>query len=101
MLLQLIGAAVLACFIAYQSTVVQKIKTLCGLGELQHPRQWKWWVMPIVLLWDELRELLNCPYCLSFWLGFVVALQYYTLGQAVFIAPLAIVFVELYRKLTL
>ena len=47
------------------------------------------------------RELLNCPFCTSFWLGLIVALQYLPIGTAVFIAPLAMVFVELYRKITL
>ena len=102
MLLMLMGAAILACWIAYSSTVIQEIKSWFGLDDRERkPINWRWFVKPFVWLVKELRALLNCPYCTAFWLGLIVALHYFNDWRAVFIAPLAILFVEIYRKLTL
>ena len=103
LLLMLMGASVLACWIAYSSTVIQEIKGWFGLDDRDRkPVKWRWFAKPFVWLWTELRSLLNCPYCLSFWLGLLVCFfQGLVLWQSVFYAALCIVFVEVYRKLTL
>jgi len=102
MFMMLVGAAVLACWLAYSSTLVQDFKAMIGLDDRDRkPKRYKWWEKPIVFLWNELRELLNCPFCMSFWLGLFVAMHYYHDWRAVFIAPITILFVEFYRKLTL
>lgn len=101
LLTQLIGAAVLACFIAYESTVVQKLKSYLGLADYQKLPKFKPVFRPIGWLIEELKALLNCPYCLSFWLGLTITLQYYELWQAILYACLTIIIVHAYRKFTL
>jgi len=105
LLLALLGAAVLSCWLAYQSTVVQDIKTLIGLGaENDYTKyKWKWWFLPIALIWLELRELLNCPYCIGYHLGWITCYFMFdiTIWQSLLYGALVIVFVELYRKLTI
>lgn len=102
-LFQLMGAAVLACWIAYASTIVQKIKKFLWLEFQPQQIKWKTWFKPIGFFIDELRELLNCPYCLSWWIGFLTMAfsQDFSLWQSTLYACLCIVFVEIYRKLTL
>lgn len=102
MLLLLMGAAVLACWLAYSSTIVQEFKALIGLDDRERkPIKWRWFVKPLVFIWTELRELANCPFCMSFWLGLFIAIHYYQDWRAVFIAPITLIFVEIYRKLSL
>lgn len=101
-LLSLYAGAILACQLAYGSTVIQKIKEFIGLGPSKSTRQWKWWIKPIVLLWDELRELWECPFCLSFWIGLAINLTLWdlTFGQSFIYALLSLAFVEVHMKLT-
>ena len=42
LLLALMGAAVLSCYIAYQSTLIQDIKVLIGLGSENDYTKYKW-----------------------------------------------------------
>lgn len=102
-LLGLFASGVLACWIAYSSTVVQKIKAMLWLHAEQKLPKWKTWFKPIGWCFEELRELLNCPYCISFWLGLLWNLQFqaFSTWQSVIYACLSIVFVEVYRKLSL
>lgn len=103
MLMMLFGAAILACWLAYSSTVIQDLKAMLGLSPINEnikPKKWRWFVKPFAFLWRELRELVNCPYCMSFWLGLFVALHYYEGWQAISMACITILFVEIYRKLT-
>ena len=104
MLMLLCGAAILACWLAYSSTIIQDLKALVGLSPVDEDapkKKWKWFAKPFVWLWNELRELVNCPFCMSFWIGLFVALHYYQDWKAILVAALTVLFVDLYRKLTL
>jgi hypothetical protein len=102
-LLSLFSAAVLACWIAYSSTVVQKIKKFFWLAEDQTLPKWKQWFKPVGFLLESFKELTNCPYCLSWWFGLFINLLLWkiTLPFSILYACLSIVFVEIYRKITL
>ena len=104
-LLSLFSIAVLSCWLAYQSAIVQDIKDLLGLSaEKDYSKfRWKPWVKPLMFVWLELRALLNCPFCISFWLGLLInlLLWQFTIPFAIIYAMLAVFFVELYRKLTI
>jgi hypothetical protein len=67
------------------------------------PVKWRWWFKPIGFIIDEVREMLSCPYCLSFHLGWLIC--YFIIGlpliQALIYGAIAIIFVELYRKISL
>ncbi len=71
-LLSLFAAAILACQLAYGSTVIQDIKALLGLAEEQQLPKWRKWFKPIGWLIKELKDLVNCPFCLSFWIGLMI-----------------------------
>ena len=102
-LLALMGGAVLACWIAYQSTIVQKLKSVVRLSDIDAPIRWKPWFKPVGFLLESFRELINCPYCLSWWFGLFINVFLFkiTLPLSILYACLCIVFVEIYRKLTL
>lgn len=104
-LLSLFAAAIMACQIAYASTLAQDIKAIFGLNaEADYSKyKWKWWATPFVFVFLELRALLDCPFCLSFWLGLTINLTLWdlTLLQSVVYALLCLPLVEVYRKLTL
>lgn len=102
-LLSLAGAAVLACYLAYASTVIQDLKRIFGLAEEQQLPKWKKWFKPIGWLIGEFKDLINCPMCTSFWIGLTInlTLWHITLPFSIIYACLTIVFVEIYRKITL
>lgn len=102
-LLSLWGASILACWIAYQSTLVQDIKRLLGLSEEQKLPKWKPWFKPIGFIVAEIKSLSHCPYCISFWLGLFVnlLLWHITLPLSILYAMLSVVGVEVYRKISL
>lgn len=101
-LIAMLCGAVLSCWTAYQSTVIQTIKDAIGMNPDLRVK-WVWWFKPIGFIIDELRFLISCPYCTSFWVS--AAINYFYFGfnipTAFIYAPIGIVFVELYRKLTL
>ena len=105
LLLMLIGAAVLSCWIAYSSTIAQEIKSWFGLDAEQdfNKYKWKYWFIPILFLWVELRALLNCPFCTAYHMGWTIAyfMYDYTLLQSLLIGAITIGFVDLYRKISL
>jgi hypothetical protein len=102
-LLSLQAAAVLACQIASDSSVVQELKQFFGLSEEQTLPKWKSWFKPIGWLIYELKCLLNCPFCISFWIGlmFNFTLWDLSLYESAVYALLCLPLVEIYRKLTL
>lgn len=105
LILMLISTAILSCWIAYESTIVQEIKSIFGLHAEMDFRayKWKWWFIPFLFLWVELRALLNCPFCISVWLGTIVSYFYldYPFIESFMYSMLCIAFVGIYRKLTL
>ena len=102
-LLSLFAGAVLACQIAYGSTLIEDIKRLLGLSEEQQLPKWRKWFKPFGWLIKEQKCLTNCPVCLSFWIGLIINLTLWdlTLGPSVIYALLSLPLVEVYRKLTL
>ena len=102
-LLALMGGAVLSCWIAYSSTVVQELKLLIGLGEQSKLPKWKPFMKPIGWLWKELHFMINCPYCSGYHLGWTITyfMFGFTLIQSLIYGAIVIIFVELYRKATL
>lgn len=102
-ILALMCAAVLACWLAYQSTVIQEIKSWLGMSEQQTLPKWKWWFKPLGWMISEFKFLINCPYCTSFWLGLLTNIFLFkiTIPLSILYACLCIVFVDLYRKISL
>lgn len=102
-LLSLFCSAVLACYIAYDSTLIQEIKTYLRLSDTESQIKWRKFMKPFGWFYDKLRELLNCPFCLSFWLGLICNyyLWHISIVFSIVYALLSVAFVEVYRKLTL
>lgn len=102
-LLCLFAIGVLSCWLAYQSTVIQEIKGWLGLQEQQRLPKWKPWFKPIGWLIKEFKFMINCPFCTSYHLGWIINLFLFkiTLPLSLLYAGLCIVFVEIYRKLSL
>lgn len=102
-LLSLFAGAILACQLAYGSTVIQDIKRFFGMAEEQQLPKWKTWFKPFGWLIGELKDLLNCPFCMSFWIGLMINFTLWDLSfwQSAVYALLSLALVEVYRKLTL
>jgi len=101
-LASIVGVAVLSAQIAYESTIVQEIKGYLLLDEIELKLKFKWWFKPLVWLHFKLKELLNCPFCISFWI--MLWTNYNVSGfnmvQSIILAPVAMAVVHLYQKLT-
>lgn len=102
-LLSLFCGAVLSCYIAYQSTLIQDIKKLLCLNIDRKKVKWRKFMRPCGWLWSELCELSNCPFCISIYIGTIInyLLWSMTFWQSVLYSLLCIVFVEVFRKLSL
>lgn len=102
-ILALFSGAILACYIAYSSTVVQEIKKVLGLTIGDRSIKWKAYFKPFVYLWYKLQDLFNCPYCLSVWICTIINLTVFsmTFGMAFLYGLLGIICVEIWQKITL
>lgn len=102
-LIAMLCGAVLSCWTAYQSSIVQTIKKALWLTPTERKTKYVWWFKPVVFVWQELQDLLDCPYCTGWHVGWTI--NYFYFGEDIITAMLygtiVIVFVELYRKLTL
>lgn len=114
-ILGLIGIAALAINIAYFSTLSYDLKQVLYLTERQLIKVnilskltfWKkllpkylWMLIPILIIifgiYHKIGELLNCPYCTSWWGGFGFCLsQEMSIIQSIAFGGLTIVFVFL------
>lgn len=96
------AVAILACQTAYESTLFQAIKKFLYLEDTRQPK-WKLWFNPIGVVIDKFRELVNCCYCSSFW--YLLGVNYFIwempIIYALLYAPLAILFVHMYRIVSL
>lgn len=100
-----IALAILASYIAYESQIIQDIKYILGLNPEADYSQYKWksWALPFVWAFLEFRALINCPYCIGWWLGFFTNILFFSFEfwQSFLLAPIVILFVHLYQKITL
>lgn len=98
-----LSIAVLSCWIAYQSTIVQKIKAWLYLTPEQKLPKWKTWFKPFGFIFEEIRDLFNCPYCISFHIGWITFIFIVNLpiGLSIILAGLPVFCVDLYRKISL
>lgn len=71
------------------------------LTPTERKTKYKWWFRPIVFIWQELQDLLDCPFCISFHLGWIVTYFYFhqDIITALLYGTIAVLFVELYQKL--
>lgn len=101
-LCSIISVAILSAQIAYESTIVQEIKKFFFIDGDYLKLKYKWWFKPIVWLYMELFELVNCPFCISFWIMLWVNLNIFdfSTAQSIILAPIAMGVVHIYRKLT-
>lgn len=101
-LMSIISVAILSAQIAYESTVVQEIKSFFFLDEDELKMKFKWWFKPIAWSFLKLKELMNCPFCISFWIMLYVNYNVFGLETipSIILAPIAIGVVHLYQKLT-
>jgi hypothetical protein len=102
-LLSLFAGSILACQLAYASTVIQDLKAMAGLSEDKQLPKWRTWFKPIGFLIKEFKDLTNCPFCLSFWTGLIINFRLWdlTIEQSIVYALLSLPMVEIYRRLTL
>ena len=102
-ILAMLGAAVLSCWIAYQSTLVESIKKLLCLSDNPKPIRWRWFMKPLGWLWLEFNYLMYCPYCISVWIGTAINYFYFDIAliPAIIYSMIAVVFVGIYLKLGL
>ncbi len=102
-LISMVSTAVLGCWIAYSSTLFQEIKRFLYLLNDQKLPKFKFWFKPIGWLFKEFRELINCPFCLSYHLSWLTSYLVYdfSLIQSIILGGITVFFVDVYRKITL
>lgn len=118
--LSLLAAAILACQIAYASSLAGWLKTklLLNSENLLYNRLSTYktystlpnYLLPLKIILMmfgsimlKLQELLACPYCLSFWIALGINYFYWqqTISFSIIYALIAVLFVEVNRKITL
>lgn len=126
-LIGMLTSAIIACQIAYEAIIIQKIKKVFGMQDtstifisLQHTSIYlqiaqalnisplfgylvSYIGRPLSFILEELRYLLNCPFCLSYHIGWISCYMLFNLDiySSLFFGFLPMLFVYLYRGITI
>jgi hypothetical protein len=101
-LLSLFSGAVLSAQIAYESNLFEDMKLLVGLSNTQKIPNWKYWFKPIGFFLNKFKELVNCPFCTSMWIGTAINSIFWNmdLSHSLLFGLLTIPMVYIYKKIS-